>query len=402
MAPLNPVKLSYTAFLSASVATGALSTDMYLPSLPEIQATFNATEGEIQWTLSSFMVGIASFQLIIGPIADRFGRKKVLLGGLLIFILASFACVFTQSAGQMVFWRVVQSFGVCAAIVIPRAMVRDLYDREDSALHLSRIGTIMGLAPAIAPIIGGYIAVYYGWEGIFVALGTYGLSVALILIFRVEETLPPERAYPLNFKIIFQNYGELITSREYLGYVMTATLCFAGFFTYISSSAFVLITTYELPVHLFGYYFGFVVVGFMGGTLLGPRLTRLVNLRYSLQIGVFINLFGGALLLLLVANGMQNPFAIILPMVFYNLGVGIVMPQCQAGAMHPFPDKAGAASALSGFCILGLSGLLGGLGGWLFDGTAWPMVLIIFAMAVLTFICFHMTIFLDPRSRVRA
>ena len=401
MAPLNPGKFSYTVFLSASVATGALSTDMYLPSLPEIQESFNATEGEIQWTLSAFMIGIAAFQLIVGPIADRFGRKRVLLGGLLIFILGSIACIYSQTEIQMVFWRVVQSFGVCTAIVIPRAMVRDLYDRADSALHLSRIGTIMGLAPAIAPIIGGYIAVFYGWQGVFIALATYGALVALFLFLKIDETLQPAHIQPLNLGAMFRNYRQLLTSREYLGYVLTGSLCFGGFFTYISSSSFVLISTYGVSPDRFGYFFGSVVLGFMGGTLLGPRLTSLVNLRYSLQIGVFITLFGAALLLLLMANGQVSPATLVLSMLFYNFGVGIVMPQCQAGAMHPFPEKAGAASALSGCFILGLSGIMGGLGGWLYDGTAWPMVQIIFAMAILTFACFHMTVFFDPRSRVR-
>ncbi|MBE7636042.1 Bcr/CflA family efflux MFS transporter [Sneathiella sp. P13V-1] len=395
---LKPDTFSYTVFLSMSVALGALSTDMYLPSLPAMQEAFSASVDEVQWTLSAFMIGIAAFQLVVGPISDRFGRKKTLFVGLAVFILASYGCMYANNVVEMTFYRIIQSFGVCTGVVVPRAMVRDLFELKDSAKQLSRIGTIMAVAPAIAPVFGGYIATYYGWQGIFFFLGTYGALVAIILLVSIDESLDDHHKSSLRLRNIISNYADLLKSREYLGYVLTASFCFAGFFTYISSSSFVLITVYELPVDRFGYYFGSVVIGFMTGTLIGPKVTQLSTLRFSLQVGVFVSLFGGSLLLVLFLNGYGSPVMLVVPMIFYNIGVGMVMPQCQAGAMHPFPEKAGAASALSGFIILGVAGLMGALAGNLFNGTEIPMVIIVFVMAIVTFVFFHMTIFRNPGS----
>ncbi len=395
---LKPDTFSYTVFLSMSVALGALSTDMYLPSLPSMQDAFGASVDEVQWTLSAFMIGIAAFQLVVGPISDRFGRKKTLFVGLVVFILASYGCMYANNVVEMTIFRIIQSFGVCTGVVVPRAMVRDLFELEDSAKQLSRIGTIMAVAPAIAPVFGGYIATFYGWEGVFFFLGTYGALVAIVLLVSIDESMDNHHTSVLRIRNVISNYFELLKSREFLGYVLTGAFCFGGFFTYISSSSYILITVYGLPMDQFGYYFGSVVIGFMAGTVIGPKVTQLATLRFSLQAGVFISLFGGTLLLVLFMKGAGSPFTIVLPMIFYNIGVGIVMPQCQAGAMHPFPEKAGAASALSGFTVLGIAGVLGALAGNLFDGSELPMVFIIFTMAVVTFIFFHMTIFRDPGS----
>jgi MFS transporter, DHA1 family, multidrug resistance protein len=187
----------------------------------------------------------------------------------------------------------------------------------------------------------------------------------------------------------------LLQHREYLGYVLTATFSFAGFFAYISASSFILIEVMGVKVAHFGFYFGSVVLGFISGTLLGPKLTYLYNLRRSLQVGCSITLVGGMILLTLGLSDVVHPLAIIIPIAIYDMGVGIVMPQCQAAAMHPFPEKAGAASALSGFTILGVSGLLGLLVATLYDHTQMPLVWTVAVMSILTFTFFHVTVFRD-------
>ncbi|GLQ04909.1 multidrug effflux MFS transporter [Sneathiella chinensis] len=390
---LVPGTVSFTMFLAAAVALGPLATDMYLPSLPTLEKDFSASVFEVQLTLSVFIAGLATFQLVVGPLTDRFGRKPVLIAGLLIFILSSLACTVATSIEQLVVWRFLQSVGVCTGVVIPRAMVRDLFERQDAARELSRMGTIMGLAPAIAPVIGGYIAVFWKWPGIFMVLALYGVILTVVVVFGVEETSPRENRQPLGLGRVFQNYGFLIRHPEFQAYAGVVALCFSGFFAYISNSSFVLIDVFGLPAEQFGYYFGLVVLGFITGTVLGPILTRQAGLKRSLQVGVSFCFLGGALLLLLAFADIRHALAAALPMLLYNMGVGIVMPQSQAGAMSPFPKMAGSAAALAGFLSLGFSGLVGMLLALLFNGTQMPMAWIIFLVGGATIVFFHLTVF---------
>ncbi len=400
MKSLRPDTLPFTLFLSAAVALGPLSTDMYLPSLPLLSDVFAAPVSEVQWTLSVFMIGVAAFQLIIGPLSDRFGRKSILTLGLVTFAVACFACQRSVTIEELTLYRLLQSFGVCSAIVIPRAMARDLFHRDAAALQLSRMGTYMGFAPALAPIIGGYIALSYGWEGVFSALGFYTLVLAIVLVFFIQETLPRRDLTALSPDRMATNYIEILSSLEFVGYAITAALCFGGFFAYLSGSSFVLINVMGIPIDHFGYYFCVVVLGFICGTLVGPLITRRLNLHKSLQIGALFTFIGGSMLLLLALGDILHPLAIVGPMLIYNIGVGMVMPQCQAAAIHPFPAKAGAASGLLGFIILGFAAFLGLIVGELYVGTQMPMVTTVFLMGVGTNLFFYAVVY--PRKQQTA
>jgi len=380
MADFAQKSIWFTLLLALAVALGPLATDMYLPTFPLLGQFFGVSASKVQWTLSAFMAGIAGFQLVIGPLTDRFGRKWVLVGGLLLFAITCYLAAFSQTIIELTIYRFLQSIGVCIAVVVPRAMVRDLYSRELAARQLSRMGTIMGVAPVIGPVLGGYLSVHYGWSGVFFFLALYAVLVAIFVAFFVKESLGAKDPHALRPGYILSNYRQLLTSAEFLGYAVTAGLIFGGFFAYISASSYVLIKVMGVSTTDFGYYFGLVVLGFISGTLLGPRLTQQKGLHFSLRFGTVCAFVGGLILVLLAWTGSMNPLAIVLPMLLYDMGVGIVMPQCQAGAMHPFPEKAGAASALTGFIILGFSALLGLMVANLYSGTQMPMVGVVFAM----------------------
>ena len=398
MKSLRPDTLQFTLFLSAAVALGPLATDMYLPSLPILSKVFAAPVSEVQWTLSVFMIGIASFQLVVGPLSDRFGRKNILALGLIIFAAACFGCQLATTIEELTFYRLLQSFGVCIAVVVPRAMVRDLFGRKAAALKLSRMSTYMGFAPALGPIIGGYVVLSYGWEGVFSLLGVYTLLVAMVAVFFMEETLLRRDLVALSPAQVASNNYEILSSSKFIGYAVTAALCFGGFFAYISGSSFVLINVMGVPTDHFGYYFGFVVTGFMGGTVLGPWLSAKFDLTKSLQVGIFLSLAGGSLLLALALGDILHPAAIVGPMWLYNVGVGCVIPQCQAETMHPFPTKAGAASALAGFIVLGFSAFLGLTVAELYAGTQMPMVTIVFLMGIATNLFFYLVVYPQRRE----
>ncbi|MBL4740185.1 MAG: multidrug effflux MFS transporter [Sneathiella sp.] len=391
MKALVPTTFAYTCFLSATVALGPLASDMYLPAFPQLERFFSASVGEIQWTLSIYLFGIAFFQLFYGPFTDRFGRKSVLLFGLVVFIGASSACFFATSIEQMTIFRFIQSFGISASVVVPRAMVRDLYERDQAAKQLSRMGSIMGFAPAIAPVLGGYIVIFYCWQGIFLCLAVIAVAISLVVLIFVEDSLKHKDLTALRPAMIWKNYYELLTHAEFMGYALTAALCFSGMFAFISGSSFVLINVFDVSTEHFGYYFGLVVIGFILGTLLGPRMTYAFGLRSSLRFGVMLSASGGIIMLFFALVSFHHPLAIALPMFLYNMGVGVVMPQCQAGAMAPFPEKAGAAAALTGFVILGFSAVVGLIVAELYDGTQMPMVGTICVMGMGSFIFFMMT-----------
>ncbi len=386
MARLKKNSIYLTWFLAMSVALGPLATDMYLPAFPMLGDVFEAEPTQVQWTLSIFVIGIAGFQLVIGPISDRFGRKNILLIGLFIFVLASAFAAQASSMTELIIARLLQSIGVCAAIVIPRAIIRDLFDRDMSARKLSHMGTIMGLAPVIAPILGGYLTVHYGWPAIFIFLFGYGLLAILLTSILLSEShlIRDERAtHP---RRVLANYRSLFSSAEYLQYACTGAFCFAGFFAYISASSYVLITLMHVPVSQFGYYFAFVVLGYISGTLLGPKILKRKGLDWALKAGTTLSLIGGVSVLGFAIEGLMHPIAICLPMFVYNIGVGITVPQSQAASLHPFPEKAGAASALNGFLMLGFSAVIGLLVAKFYSGSAVPMGSAVFLMGLVSYV----------------
>ncbi|MFC4271691.1 Bcr/CflA family efflux MFS transporter [Sneathiella chungangensis] len=389
---LAPNSIAFTLYLAAAVALGPLSTDMYLPTFPQLAAFFNASAAEVQLTLSIFTFGIGGCQLIYGPLTDRFGRKPVIVIGLFIYVFASIACLFAYHIDQLVILRFIQALGVCAAIVVPRAIVRDLFKREQAAQQLSRMGTIMGLAPAIAPVLGGYIAAFYGWQSVFFVLGLASLIVGLVTLLLVDESLAEKNFNALRPSHIVRNYLDLLRHREFLGYALTGGLSFGGLFSFISGSPLVLIEVLGVRAENFGYFFGIVVLGYMSGTLLGPKMTNARGLSFSVGIGTVICAIGGGSMVLAAWAGMNTLTAVVLPMVIYTLGMGVVLPQSQAGAMAPFPDKAGSASALMGFLMLGFAAFLGFMIAYFYDQTQFSMVYAIGLMGLSTLAVFLVTV----------
>lgn len=383
--------LKITWILAAAVALGPLATDMYLPAFPQLREIFGADAAEVQWTLSAFMIGLACFQLIVGPVSDRLGRKVVMIGGLILFAVSSALAMTSTSVVELTILRLLQSLGVCTALVIPRAIIRDLFEREEAAKQLSRMGAIMGLAPAIAPIIGGFITVYVGWPGVFAFLTFYALLLILLSHVKVKESLPEEARIKATEQSVIESYLGLIRSPVFLSYAITSAFCFGGFFAYISASSFIFIEVLGVSQQFFGFYFGFVVIGFITGNLLVPYLSRMKGIDGAIKIGTAFAITGGSLLFVFAMLGYANPIAIVFPMVIYNVGVGIVGPQCQAAAIHPFPEKAGAASALIGFIVLGTSALTGLIVAEFYQGTQMPMVTTVFVMSVAAFLCNRLT-----------
>jgi len=376
---LRPNGLPVTALLTALVALGPLSTDLYLPSLPGMARSFAAPVAEIQLTLSVFLVGLALGQLAYGPLSDRFGRRPVLLVGLALYGLASLACLLAPGIGLLIVLRFLQALGACAGPVICRAVVRDVHGRDGAARIYAYMGAAMALAPTLGPILGGFLELWFGWRAAFAVMTLYGAAGLAIVALALPETNQAPDLHAALPRHMLSNYVSLLRHRPYLGYVLCCTFAYGGIFAFISGSSFVLVERIGLPPSAYGFCFAAVVLGYVVGTLGAGRLTRRLGVDRLIRAGGAIAAVSGLAMAGLawnVAAGSRiaGALSIVLPMLVYMIGIGLILPSALAGAIGPFPRRAGAASALLGFTQMATAAALGGIIGLLHDGTARPMV----------------------------
>lgn len=370
--------------LALFTSIGALATDTYLPSLPAMEVIFAATTSEVQLTLSAFMLGFAFSQIIYGPMSDRFGRKPVMLAGLTVFVVASVASIFSTSIEMLILCRFLQATGASAGPVLARAIARDFHGGDRAARMLSAMGSVMGLVPAAAPIIGGYLEIWWGWKASFLFVGAAGVLAIAMLVLKLEESLKDPDPHAFHPRRMLANYRTLLSHRVYLGYAACGCFVFSGLFAFISGSSFVLQGVFGVAPENFGYYFALVCFGYVGGTSLSARITTRLGIARMVWLGGFLAALSGFVMVGLAFAEVNQPMAVVGPHMFFMAAVGIVLPQSIAGSLTPFPHMAGAASSLFGCAQMTMAALAGALVGYTFDGTQLPLALIICGCGVLT------------------
>ena len=388
---LKPDTLALTIVLALLTALGPLSTDMYLPSLPAIAAGLQASTGQTQMTLSAFLLGFALGQFFYGPISDRVGRKPVLLFGLGLFSVASLVCALAPNIEILIAARFLQALGASGPIVLGRAIVRDFYEGPRAGRELSRMGTMMGIVPAVAPVLGGLIAQFYEWRVTFGVMLVCGVALAAIVLLRLPESIQAKSETPISFAAILRGFGTLLRHPGYRTYVSFSMLAYGGLFAFISGSSFVLQGVYRLSELAFAFSFAFMVMGYIGGTFLAQHLVGRRGLDGTIRLGVTSLASGGALMLVLVVSGVPSSFAVTGPMAIYALGVGLTMPQAMASALMPFPERAGAASSLLGICQMTFAAILGIVLGQNLGCSALPLPAAIASTGVLALIVYATT-----------
>jgi DHA1 family bicyclomycin/chloramphenicol resistance-like MFS transporter len=384
MPKLRPDTFALTVLLAALIAIGPLSTDMYLPSMPQIGQVLGASNSEVQLTLSLYLVGFACGQILYGPVSDRHGRKPVLLAALGIYTAATALCFLAPSIGILIGARIVQALGGAGAIVLARAVVRDLYSGARAGRELSRMSAVMALAPVVAPVIGGILQTSFGWRSSFYALFAIGLLAMLVVWRLLPETLAAPQKEPVSLSAMMRNYGAILRNRDYRIYLAIAAFSYGGLFAWISASSFALQSIYRLTAFEFGVAFAVSAVGFMLGASLATRFVGRLGLGRTIGFGAAALAAGGLAMLAAVLSDFQPAAGLVLPAALYLAGLGLALPQSVAGALSPFPDRAGAASSLLGFvqqvlaAVIGLS-VVASLG-----ETALPLALAMALMGLLT------------------
>jgi len=382
---LRPGTFALTALLAGLSAVGPLTTDMYLPSLPDIARQLGASSAQVQLTISAYLIGFAAGQIIYGPVSDRHGRKPVLIAAIALYCAASLACALSTSIEMLIVARAFQALGGSGGIVLTRAIVRDIYSGAHAGRELSVIGSVMALAPVLAPVIGGLIQTVFGWRVTFLALVGAGFAGAAVVWALLPETLNNRAAEPVSLPSMLRSYRIVGRNPAYLAYLSITSASYAGLFAWISGSAFVLQDLYGLAPFDFGVAFALGSIGYMAGSAIAARLVIRLGLDGVLGLGGCACAAGGLALVAAVAFGLTSSMSLVLPMAIYLAGLGMVLPQGIAGAMTPFPERAGAASSLFGFLQQTAAALCGAAVGWFLGQSAWPLALGVATMGLATF-----------------
>jgi DHA1 family bicyclomycin/chloramphenicol resistance-like MFS transporter len=378
----RPDSLVVRVLLTALVAFGPLSTDLYLPSLPALVTVFGTDIATVQLTLSVFLVGFAVSQLVYGPVSDRYGRRPALLGGILVYLAASVACVFADSIGQLIAARFFQAVGACCGPVVARAVVRDVFGRDRAATVLAYMSMAMTLAPAVGPVLGGVLTQAFGWRANFVTLAVIAAAVLAATLLLLGETNAHRDAEALRPSRLLTNYLRLLRDRGYGGYALTVACAYSGIFAFISGSSFVLVNRVGLSPAAYGFAFAAVVLGYTTGSFLAGRLSARLGVDRMVRLGTAVSAAGGLAGAALAWMDVVTVPAVVVPVFVYIFGVGFTLPNAMAGAVGPYPTMAGLASALLGFAQMGIAAGVGVLVGHLHDGTSRPMMGAIAAVAL--------------------
>ncbi len=383
---LTPVLLALLALLSAFTP---LSIDLYLPALPMITVDLHGTVGDIQLTLSAFMIAFGAGQIFYGPAGDRFGRRPVILSGLAVYVLTSIGCAFAGEAMQLVVLRLLQGLAACGSVVLARTMVRDLAEKDQAARAMSLMMACTSLAPMMAPLIGGQILWFLGWRAIFWTLAAIGFLALLVSYLRLPETLRPEYRQPLVLSSILTRFGELVRHRAFMGYAFTTSFMFSALLSFLSGSPFVFIEKYGIPPRSYGLIFGGMVVFMTIGSLFNARFVRVFGADRILRWAVVVPGVCGAAALVLgqieARYGTIGMWPIVACFAPQIATISLIAPNSTALALQRYPHMAGTASSLMGVMQFGIGALFGAAVGQTYDGTIGPMTV---AMGMAGILCF--------------
>lgn len=363
-------------------AIGPFSIDMYLPGFPTIATSLNTTVEKVGYSLSSFFIGICVGQLLCGPLLDRFGRKRPLVIGLILYIVASVACSLSRSVEVLILFRFLQAIGGCVGMVAPNAIVRDVFPVEENAKVFSLLILILGVSPILAPTAGSYVVAKLGWQVVFVILAILGTLILLLVAKWLPESKGADASVSLRPKPILQGFFHVVKEPQFATYAFAGAIASAGLFAYLAGSPFVFMQLYGVSEQQYGLIFAFIAAGLIGCSQLNNRILRKYNSAQILKVVLLSQSLIGLLLIAGIATKTIGLYGTVALMLLFLSCQGFTFPNAAAMAMAPFTKGAGSASALMGALQMVCGALATAVVGLLFNGTAVPMAAIMAACSV--------------------
>jgi len=357
-------------------AVAPLSIDLYLPSFPQVEQVLGVDAGSMEFTLAAFFIGLTLGQLVYGPLSDRFGRKPPLYFGYALYTLASLGCSMADSLTLLIIGRFLQGLGGCAGMVVTSAMVRDRMGVREAARVFSLLMLVMGLAPILAPLAGGWLLTRWDWRALFVVLAGFGALCLLAIARGLTETHDTSQEPPLRLRRVAGNYAYLLRQRSFIGYVISAGLARAGMFAYIAGSPFLLIQFFGVEPERFGWFFGANAFALIAASQLNARLLRRFTPSALLRRALWLPALAGLGLLAMVLCGQESLAGFSLGFLVFIGSLGWIGPNATACALATHGQLAGTAAALNGALGFLLATLTGSLVGLLHDGSGQPLALV--------------------------
>ena len=368
--------------LGLLAATGPFAIDTYLPALPTIVTDLDASTASVQMSLMAFFAAVALFQLVYGQVSDVLGRRRPLYFGLALFVLASFGCAFAPSAEALIAFRFLQGVGACAAMTIPRAIVRDLHTGPEAARLMSLIMLVFSVSPILAPLTGSALIAIGGWRSIFVAVSAIGVLGVLLVAFALEETRPREKRIEASLRVTVGSYLSLLRDRHYLGIVLIGGFGLASFYAFLANSSFVYVDYFGLTPTQYGLAFAVNAIGFIGLAQFSSALARRFGFGHLVRIAAVFFAAFAVILVVLVIGGAAGLWVTMSMLFLVYTTLGLIIPTAAVLALDAHGPIAGMASAMMGTIQMLIGAVVIVVAAQFYDGTALPMVASIAACAI--------------------
>ncbi len=385
--PAQQLTLLLIFILGGISALTPFAIDMYLPAMPEIARDLLVSPGAVQQTLIAYTAGFAIGQLFHGPISDSYGRRPVLIVGIVFFLVGAVFCALADDIETLTYVRAAQGFFGSAGAVVVQALVRDMFDKEEFSRSMSFITLVTTLAPLLAPMIGGYLSLWLGWRSLFWLLAVLAGLVILMVVFLLPETLPTKNRPVLRIGSTLRNYIKILNSKQSLGYIFASGFSFAGMFAFLTAGSFVYIDYYGVSSENFGFLFGLNILCLILMTSLNGKFVRKAGSETMLKIGILIQLVAG--LSLIGAQVLElGLWGTVIPIVFYVGTISVIGSNAMAIVLSVYPQQAGTASSIAGTLRFAIATVVGLIVASVHQDSAWPMCIAIALCSVLSSISY--------------
>ena len=390
----NTNRFTLILLLGLLSAIGPFSIDMYLPGFPAIAENLHTSIDAVSYSLSSFFVGICIGQLVCGPLLDRFGRKRPLYGGLVLYIISSVGCALAQSIELLILFRLFQAFGGCVGMVAPRAIVRDLFPVNENAKIFSLLILVLGVSPIIAPTAGSYVIAHFGWHAVFVVLAVVTALILIAVVFLLPESRQPDPGFSMKLSGIVRSFVSVMKEPQFFTYAMAGGIVSARLFAYLAGSPFVFMELYGVSEQEYGWIFALIAAGLITSSQLNNLLLRRFSSEQIIKTTLLLQTLTATVLLAGTLMDWLGLEGIIICIFIFLSCQGFSFPNSSALSMAPFTREAGSASALLGALQMALGAFASAAVGFFNNGTAVPLAAVIWTCAVLAL----MVLFLGRRQ----